>query len=65
MGWLCLEAGNTCFLLQTVCGISVPRIASFANGMEGLFQGGVVVIVVSVGLDGAQAFDPEVFSALE
>ena len=37
VGWLCLEAGNTCFLLQTARGISVPRVASFADGVEGLF----------------------------
>ena len=33
--------------------------------MKGLFQGGVIVIVVAVGLDGAKAFDPEIFSAFK
>ena len=57
--------GDTCFLLQTACGISVPRVASFTDGVESLFQGGVVVVVLPVGLDGAKAFGPEVFSAFE
>ena len=37
VGWLCLEAGNTCLLLQNARGISVPWIALFADGVEGLF----------------------------
>ena len=52
-------------MLQIARGISVPRGASFADGVEGLFQRGVIAIVVSVRLDGAKAIDPEVFSAFE
>ena len=65
VGWLCLEAGNTCLLLQIAGGISVPWTALSADGVKGLFQGRVVAIVVAVGLDGAEAFDPEIFSAFE
>ena len=49
-------------MLQIARGTSVP---SFADGVEGLFQSGVIAIVVSVRLDGAKAIDPEVFSAFE
>ena len=52
-------------MLQNEGGISVPWIALSADGVKGLFQGRVVAVVVAVGLDGAKAFDPEVFSAFE
>ena len=46
-------------------GISVPWSALFADGVECLLQGRVVAIIVAVGLDGAEAFYPKVFPALE
>ena len=66
-GWCGMVAsgGRKHLLFAPDCGWHRGAWGSFADGVEGLFQGGVIVIVVAVGLDGAKAFDPEVFSTFE